>query len=56
LSFSSVQYAPPTGGFIIDNALTTPSGTSQIYFLTQDTSGTVTCSGICGVQASQAAP
>jgi hypothetical protein len=56
LNFNSLQYAPPTGAMIVDNALATPTGTSQIYFLTQDATGTTTCSGICGVQASQAGP
>jgi hypothetical protein len=60
MNLSSVDFASPTGGIIIDNALTTPSGASQIYFLTQDTAGTAigstSCSGICGAQASQAGP
>jgi hypothetical protein len=38
------------------NALSTPAGTSQIYFQTLYTAGTSPCTGICAVQASQAAP
>jgi hypothetical protein len=51
-----------TGGLIIDNAGASgsPSGASQIYFLTVDPNSSVTCNtsgtGICAVQASQAAP
>jgi hypothetical protein len=55
LNISGPATASPTGGFIIDNSSTT-SGASQIYFLTQDTSGTSPCTGTCGVQASQSAP
>jgi len=53
-------YTPPTGGFIIDNLATSPTGASQIYFLTTYTTGTTlgsnACAGICGVQASQSSP
>jgi len=44
-----------TGGIVIDNALSSPTGTSNIYFSTRRT--TATCgsgpTGICAVQASQ---
>jgi hypothetical protein len=56
LNVSSVTSYVPTGGLIIDNALSTPTGTSQIYFQTLYTAGTTPCTGICAVQASQAAP
>lgn len=56
LNVSAPTSAAPTGGLIVDNALNSPAGSSQIYFLTLYTSGTSPCSGICAVQASQAAP
>jgi hypothetical protein len=56
LNLSAVTYASPTGGIIVDNGVSSPAGTSQIYFETQDTSGTSPCTGICAVQASQSAP
>jgi hypothetical protein len=58
VSVSQDSYYAPTGGIIVDNdvASGTLAGASQIYFLTQDTSGTAPCAGICAVQASQAAP
>jgi len=50
----------PTGGIIVDNALTSPTGTSQIYFQVADTaspsSPCTTAGGNCAVQASQTAP
>jgi hypothetical protein len=55
VSVSQSSYYAPTGGIIVDNNV--PSGTlvgaSQIYFLTQDTSGDSPCTGICAVQLSQ---
>jgi hypothetical protein len=56
LNISAAGLSAPTGGLIIDNALTSPAGTSQIYFHTLDTAGTSPCTGICAVQASQATP
>ena len=48
----------PTGAIVIDNALASPTGTSNIYFSTRST--TTSCrsgpTGICAVQASQSAP
>jgi len=56
LNVSSPFLGAPTGGIIIDNAATNLSGgASQIYFLTQSPSGTLPCTGVCAVQASQAA-
>lgn len=47
-----------TGGIVVDNALSSPTGTSNIYFNTRST--TETCGdltiGICAIQASQSAP
>jgi hypothetical protein len=56
LNVSSTEYNAPTGGIIIDNSATTPSGASQIYFETNEITGTAPCTGICAVQASQSAP
>jgi hypothetical protein len=56
LNTSAVTYSAPTGGLIIDNLLTSPTGASNIYFQTIDTNGSSPCTGICAVQASQAAP
>ena len=55
-NLSAIEYGSPTGGIIIDNGVATPAGTSQIYFVTQSTAGTIPCTGICAVQASQSAP
>jgi hypothetical protein len=48
----------PTGGIIVDNAATSPTGASEIYFqVATTTSGTnCTTAGNCAVQATQAAP
>ena len=45
----------PTGAIVIDNALASPTGTSNIYFSTRKTNGTCSSgpTGICAVQASQ---
>jgi hypothetical protein len=47
----------PTGGIIVDNAVSSTLGVSQIYFLTLNNSFTATCSTsgtrICATQASQ---
>jgi hypothetical protein len=56
LNVSSTEYNAPTGGLIIDNSATTPSGASEIYFLTNEVTGTTPCTGICAVQATQLAP
>jgi hypothetical protein len=47
--------AAVTGGIIIDNDATNLAGggTSQVYFATESATGTVPCTGICGIQASQ---
>ena len=49
----------PTGGFVVDNAVNSPAGTSNIYFLSTDNSGAA-CStagtGVCATQVSQTAP
>jgi hypothetical protein len=55
-NLTAVEYAAPTGGIIIDNGVSTPAGTSQIYFLTLDISGSSPCTGVCAVQASQTSP
>jgi hypothetical protein len=47
--------AAVTGGFIVDNGAS-GTGESQIYFLTQNPSGTSPCTGVCAIQASQIAP
>jgi hypothetical protein len=52
---SSPTNAAATTGISIDNA-STIGGASQMYFLTQDTTGTSPCTGICAVQLSQSAP
>jgi hypothetical protein len=54
-NLSSDEYEPATGGIIVDNGVSTPAGTSQIYFETLNV-GTTPCTGICAVQASQTAP
>ncbi len=58
VSVSQSAFYAPTGGIIVDNDVTsgTLAGASQIYFLTQDTTGTAPCAGICAIQASQSAP
>jgi hypothetical protein len=61
LNVAAIEYLAPTGGLIIDNSATSPSGTSQIYFVTTDNSTpAVSCStsgtGVCAVQASQTSP
>ena len=55
LNVSSTEYNAPTGGIIIDNSATTPVGASQIYFETNEPTGTSPCTGVCAVQASQSA-
>jgi hypothetical protein len=55
-NISAPTSASPTGGISIDNGVSSPAGTSQIYYLTQDTAGTSPCAGICAVQDSQSAP
>lgn len=58
LNTAAVENSFATGGIIIDNATTSPAGSSQIYFQLTDASGTTPCSsaGNCAVQASQAGP
>jgi hypothetical protein len=61
LNVAATQYLAPTGGLIIDNSVVSGilAGTSQIYFLTTDSSAsscTTAGSGVCAVQASQASP
>lgn len=54
LDVSAPSPASPTSGIIIDNSGGS-AGESQIYFVTQTPDGTTPCTGVCAVQASQAA-
>ena len=62
LNVTATTHLAPTGGLIIDNSVGsgTLAGASQIYFLTTDSSSSVSCStsgtGVCAVQASQTSP